>query len=204
MTLPILTGARVSNVTRRLEMAVATVRSPFTGQDRSQDWGGRWWAYDVQLGPWQAGRAAQEAREVAAFFVGLEATAGKFLFADPTAAYTAGVMFAGVPVVNGGAQSGRTLATEGWTPGIYLPAGMCFSLGSDETTRFHMLTAGVFVDTLGAATLAITPALRESPADEAAIEWEAPKVQLRVPSAVASQIATGAYYTFAFTAEEAL
>jgi hypothetical protein len=203
MPLPILTGDRVSNINRRLEMAVATVRSPYSGQDRTQDWGGRWWAYDVQLGPWHASRSAAEARAVQAFFTGLEATSGRFLFADPSAVYTGGYVALGLPTVNGNGQTGRTLATTGWTPHAVLRAGMCFSVGTDTATRFYMLTADVTVNGSGQATLSISPSLRESPATGTALDYAAPKVQLRIPSAVAAQVATGAYYTFAFTAEEA-
>jgi hypothetical protein len=199
MTLPILSGARVT-VTRSLQMAVATVRSPFSGRAATQDWGGRWWAYDLQLGPWRG----EASRPVRAFFASLEETAGRFLFEDPTAAYTGGIMFPGEPRVAGAGQTGRSLVTDGWTPGIPIFAGMCISLGTDTATRFHMVTADTFVDALGNATLSLAPGLRESPADNAVIEWQAPKVQLRVPSGVAAQIAAGGYTTFSFTAEEVL
>lgn len=199
MTLPILSGQRVQ-VTRRLDMAVATVRNPYSGRAPTQDWGGRWWAYDLSLGPWRG----EASRPLRAFFAGLEETAGRFLFEDPTAPYTGGVMFAGSPLVAGAAQTGRSLATDGWTPGILIPAGMCISLGTDTATRFHMVTADVLANATGAATLALAPALRESPADNAALDWQTPKVQLRVPSGVAAQIAAGGYTTFSFTAEEAL
>lgn len=204
MPLPILTADRVASVSRRLEMAVATVRSPYSGQTQAQDWGGRWWVYDMQLGPWQGGRSVEDARAVMAFFTGIEATAGRFILADTAAAYTGGYAALGAPTVSGAGQTGRTLVTTGWAPHAALKAGMFFSLGTDTSTRLHMMTANVTASATGAATLAISPPLRSSPANGAAIEYAAPKVQLRVPSAVASQIASGAYYTFAFTAEETL
>lgn len=200
MTLPILTGERVSSAVPRLNMATRTQRSPFSARSQTQDWGGRWWSYDLQLGPWRGA----EARPVRAFFASLEATAGRFLFADPTARYTGGIMFPGVPLVRGAGQTGRSLVTDGWTPGVPIFAGACVSLGTGTTTRFHMVTADAIADAAGIATLIIAPGLRESPADNAAIEWQAPKVQLRVPEAVAAQIAAGGYATFSFTAEEAL
>jgi hypothetical protein len=201
MTLPVLLGDRVSSVSRRLDMAMAVVRSPFTGQDQSQDWGGRWWAYDVQLGPW---RDPASKRATAAFFSALVATSGRFLFADPTAKFTGGYAALGTPLISGGFQAGRTLVTDGWTPFAVLKAGMCISFASGTDTRFHMLAADVVVSGGGVASLTISPGLREAPADNTPIEYMAPKVQLRVSSPVATQIATGAYYTFAFTAEESL
>ncbi len=200
MTLPILTGDRVAGVTRRLEMAVATVRSPYTGGTQAQDWGGRWWVYDLQLGPWRgsAGRPA------AALFAALEATAGRFVFEDPTAVYTGGIAFPGSPLVRGAGQTGRALVTDGWTPNIPLFAGMCISIGTGAATRFHMVTADTITDASGIATLAIAPALRAQPADNAPVEYRAPKVQLRTPAAVAQQIASGGYSTFTLTAEEVL
>jgi hypothetical protein len=200
MTLPILVGERVSILTRTLQMAVAVVRSPYNGASQAQDWGGRWWSYELQFGPWRGA----ESRAARAFAVRLEETAGRFLFQDPTAAYTGGVEFPGDPLVAGLGQTGRTLVTDGWTPGIPIFAGMCFSLGTDTATRFHMVTTDTIVNDLGQATLTIAPPLRESPADNAVIEWAEPKVQLRVSSGVASQIAAGAYTTFSFSAEEVL
>ena len=200
MTLPILTGDRVSSVTRRLEMAVATVRSPFTGQDQAQDWGGRWWVYDLQFGPWRGA----DSRATVALLTALEATAGRFLFADPSAVYKGGYEALGNPVVNGASQTGRALVTTGWQAYAIIRAGMCFSIGADTATRMHMVAADAQVDGSGNATLTITPPLRESPASGAALDYAAPKVQLRVPAAVAAQAASGAYYTFSMTAEEAL
>lgn len=201
MTLPILSADRVSGVTRRLEMAMTTVRSPFNGKDQTQDWGGRWWAYDVQLGPWRDPGAK---RAIAAFFAGLDATAGKFLFADPSAPFKGDYAGLGSPLVRGGLQTGRQLVTDGWPAHALLRAGMCISFATGSSTRFHMLTQNATASASGIATLVLAPILRDSPADNAVIEYAAPKVQLRVTSAVAAQIASGAYTTFSFTAEESL
>lgn len=201
MTLPLLTGDRVSSVNRRLESAIAIQRSPFTGQDTSQDWGGRWWAYDIQLGPWRDPRSK---RATAAFFTGLAATAGRFLFADPTAPYLGGYTALGSPTISGASQTGRFIVTAGWLPHVVLRAGMCLSFSDGLGTRMHMLIEDTTVNALGGAVLTLSPGVRNAPASGAAIEYLAPKVQLRVPSAVATSIATGGYTTFTFTAEETL
>ena len=172
MTLPTLSGDRVSSVSRRLEAARAVVRSPFTGQDVSHDLGGRWWAYDVQLGP--------------------------------TAAFLGPYTTLGAPRFRGAGQTGRVIVTDEWLPFVVLRAGMCFSFFDGLGTRMHMLTADTTVNAAGIATLTVSPGVRTAPPDDAQIEYLAPKVQLRMPSAVAAQVSTGAYYTFSFTAEETL
>jgi len=201
MALPILTGTRVGQISRRLESAVAVTRSPFSFSQQVQDWGGDAWVYELQIGPFTP-KALGDARALTALLTGLRGSASAFLFEDPTAPYDGGATL-GSPLVNGASQTGKTLVTDGWTNGITIPAGMCFSLGADDSTRMYMVTSDVVVDGSGNANLPIVPALRSSPSDNDALEVDAPKVKLRLTSPVPTQIASGAYYTFLVSAVEA-
>lgn len=188
----------VENVSRNLAVAAAAVQSPFTGTQQVQNWGGRWWEYSVGLMVQQG----QAGRALSAFMAALRGPVTPFLFDDPTIVQTGSY---GTPLVNGDSQTGRTLVTDGWGA-EGLSAGDFFSLGSDVDTRFYQLTADV-VPVAGAATLEFTPALRSSPADNAALEVVNPKVLLRLTSPVPTSINPGsneAVYRFSFTAREAI
>jgi len=199
MALVTLPNSVVRRTDRRLAAAARVVQSPFTLSQQVQDWGGRRWEYSLQIGPLQG----DEGRAVDAILQGLGGPAARFLYADPSAAYV-GSLTLGSPAVNGASQTGSALVTDGWTADITLKAGMMFSLGTDTSTRMYMLTADVVVDGAGNATLAIAPALRASPGDNDPLEVDAPKVQLRLPSAVGAQVTPGAFYSYQVEAVEAL
>ena len=75
----------------------------------------------------------------------------------------------GTPLVNGASQSGRTLATKGWTANVsgILKAGDFIGIGGQ--TKVYMVTADANADASGNATLNIEPALMATPADGAAL-----------------------------------
>ncbi len=75
----------------------------------------------------------------------------------------------GTPLVNGAGQSGRTLATRGWSASVtgILKAGDF--IGLTGQTKVYMVTADASTDASGNATLTIEPALMGSPADGAAL-----------------------------------
>lgn len=199
MPLPVLTGTRVARVRAIPMTAVASVRSPFTGTVQVQDWGGEWWMYELEVGPFTDAAAG---KAMAAFLTVLRGPASRFLFEDPS---LRNPVVQGAPVVDGAGQSGRSLLTEGWTPNaVVLGAGQGLSLGADETTRLHIATADVQADAAGRAAIPIWPALREAPADGASIEIAYPKVQLRLTAPVPREVVSGARYSFTISAEESL
>ena len=75
----------------------------------------------------------------------------------------------GTPLVNGVSQTGRSLATKGWTASVtgILKAGDF--IGISGQTKVYMVTADASSDVSGNATLTIEPALMSSPADGAAL-----------------------------------
>lgn len=72
------------------------------------------------------------------------------------------------PRVNGGGQTGDTLSTRGWIPGVPLKAGFWISYGDG----MHQLMDDAAVDDTGAADLWIEPPIRRPPADGQAIEFK--------------------------------
>ena len=75
----------------------------------------------------------------------------------------------GTPLVNGAAQSGRALATKGWSASVtgLLKAGDFIGIAGQ--TKVYMVTADASSDASGNATLTIEPGLMSSPADGAAL-----------------------------------
>jgi hypothetical protein len=190
---------RVAALGRTLKTATVGVRSPFTGQEQVQDWGGSWWSYEVEMAVTTGG----EARALSAFFTALGGKRNTFTFADPKAGIS-GAFVAGQPRVDGSGQSGSTLVTAGWDAGRQLVAGDTFSLGTGAAARLYMLTADALTNSQGRATLQIVPPLRSSPANNAPIEAHAPLVHLRLSSPVPTQMDLADVFRFSFTAEEAL
>jgi len=188
----------VASLERRLVTATAVATSPFTGTEEVQDWGGEWWDYGIEL----ARLTQRDGRRMSAFLAALGGARGTFVFRDPSIRQPGSTL---APLVAGAAQTGNMLATDGWplssTP---LLAGDFFSLGADDQTRLHQLTADVVSDGSGAATLSFVPRLRTSPADGAALEIAAPAVLLRLAGPVPTRIGRVDTFLFTLTAREAL
>ena len=197
MSVPVL-DAKIAEVrARSLQAAVAQVTSPFSLQSQVQDWGGRAWAYDIQLTPTEGA----DGRALSVFFDALAGAFGRFLFADPSIDQSV----PGSPVVNGAGQTGETLSVGGLTPSaLAFRVGDFFSLGSGLNTRLYRVTADVTADASGEASLPIIPRLRSSPDDNAALEVVAPKVLLRMVGPAPTSISPAMIHRFSFSAVEAI
>jgi len=104
-----------------------------------------------------------------AFLAQLDGMAETFWGFDPDAIAPQGTG-AGAPKVNGGGQTGAALVTDGWTAlSAILKAGDYVAFDVAGGRSLHMVTADVSASAGGAATLAIKPNLRASPADNADI-----------------------------------
>lgn len=198
MSLPTLPIARITSLNRTLKAAVTQVPSAFTGSQQIQDWGGRWWHYEIEM----ALTKGADGRRLSVFFASLGGVAGRFLLIDPAAAHQ--VSTPGAPLVLGSAQSGSTLLSAGWVPDTRpLLSGDLFSLGDGAQTRLHQLTADVISDATGVATLHFVPPLREAPANQAGINVTAPAIGLRLTSPLPTRIGRADTYRFSLTAREA-
>ncbi len=182
-------------VQRRLVAASAFSTSPFTGSQQVQDWGGRWWAYEIEFSVSQGAAARRLSIVLDALYGGVNT----FTLRDPSIVNLSGL---GSPRVNGGGQSGNTLITDGWTGGG-LRAGDFFSLGSLDAERLYRVTVDA-VPSGGAAAVNFIPPLRSVPADNAPLNVVNPGVVLRPQGVIPTDIGRVDKHEFTITAREAL
>jgi hypothetical protein len=92
-----------------------------------------------------------------------------FTFTPPALWGSSRGIATGTPLVHGAAQSGRSIATEGWTAsqtGI-VKAGDFIKFAGH--TKVYMITADANSDGAGEAIIVIEPALMEAPSDDEGI-----------------------------------
>ena len=190
-----LPSTLVASVTRTLQTAVAVTTSPFTGTQQVQDWGGEWWAYQIEF----AVRQGADGRRLSAFFAALGGSRGTFIFRDPFVGYP---LSTATVLVNGAGQASNTLAVDGLGTQALL-AGDFVQLGTLGTTRLYQVTADA-TPVAGAATLQIVPKLRTATVNNEAVNIRTPGVLLRLTSPIPASIGLADLYRFSITAREAL
>jgi hypothetical protein len=82
----------------------------------------------------------------------------------------------GTPLVNGANQLGQSLVCDGFAPNARIDAGKPFSILSGTRRHLCVTTARATANGSGQVTLPIWPTLRWSPADNATIEIDAPRI----------------------------
>jgi hypothetical protein len=144
-------------------------RSPLDGTEQTLELPGARWVAELR---WQALEEAHW-RALSAFVARLGGRAGRFTW-SPIARFPRRGTATGTPLVNGGAQTGKSLATDGWGTGTAFLAGDLVGW-LDPTGRsvMHQVVADATVSA-GAATLTLAPAIRRSPADNAGLILAAP------------------------------
>ncbi len=120
------------------------------------------WSFSVL---YPRGRPAAELRALWAFLISQKGRAGSFTFQFQTL-FNRGVNN-GAGLVNGGSQSGQTVATDGWSAGDTILAGDFVSFGTDP--KVYMATADCTANGSGVMALAIVPTLVTAPANNAAV-----------------------------------
>ena len=190
-----LPSTLVTSVTRTLQTATAVTTSPFTGTQQVQDWGGEWWAYQIEF----AVRQGADGRRLSAFFAALGGSRGTFIFRDPFVGYP---LATATVLVNGAGQASNTLAVDGLGTQAFL-AGDFVQLGTLGTTRLYQVTADA-TPVAGAATLQIVPKLRTATVNNEAVNINTPGVLLRLTSPVPASIGLADLYRFSIAAREAL
>lgn len=73
------------------------------------------------------------------------------------------------PLVNGASQTGTSLVTDGWSEGDGLNPGDYISFENGTFRELHIVTAESFANSSGQMTISISPAIRRSPANNAAV-----------------------------------
>lgn len=142
-------------------------KSPFDGTEQTLELPGSRWACDVT---WD-GLDQSEWRPLLAFLADLGGRSGRFTWAPPIdrlATATGGHVY-------GAGQTGKTLATQGWSGGTYAARKGDLVGWTDPTGRpaLHVVT-GDCPPSGGGVYLLLAPAIRRSPADGAAIIYASP------------------------------
>ena len=164
LSLPSVGG--ISGITITMVDVVGVGESPFTLSQETFEHAGKGFEATVQV----ARMARAEAEQWIAFLAALRGRRGTFLMGDPIGATPRGVA-TGTPLVKGASQTGGTLLTDGWTPGVtgILKTGDWIQLGSGSSSRMHKMLQDADSDGSGNATLELWPGPRTAPADNEAI-----------------------------------
>lgn len=120
---------------------------------------------------------ADEAALFRAFLYGLRGRAGRFRLPHfgrraPLSAIS------GTPLVAGAGQTGATLETDGWSPGVTLAAGEFMQVGDELRVTVQASTAS----SGGAMSIVLDEPLRSSPADNAPLVFNLPAAVMMLRS----------------------
>jgi hypothetical protein len=194
------TTIHVNGLTIQPRNAAARVESNFTFQEQVHDFDGDGWAVSGTL-PLMNKNIAED---YTAFFISLRGKVGTFLFPIPMAEQRGAV--SGSPLVDGASQTGRALNVKSLTPNItnIFKAGDWIQLGTGSTSSLHKVLVNANSDASGKATIDIFPKIRTSPADNAAIEIDNPKIHLRLLDDVPYSIDVNKLYIMEFNAVEVI
>lgn len=165
LTFPDVTPASASF---RIVRSTSSSVSPFTFRQQVYNFGGERWEGNVTFPPMTSANAAN----LQAFFLEMQGSYGTFLYGDPNyLAQGARGLATGSPLVKGAAQTGNTLIVDGLANNLtgWLLKGDYIQIGAGTSARLYQVAADVNTNGSGEATLTIYPALRSSPADNAAV-----------------------------------
>ena len=171
-------SVQVQTSSFRLVRAVASQISPFTGQEQVYRNQGEWWEGEINFRPTRR----VDARLIQAFLAEMRGKFGTFLYGDPDAIALGRMGVGGTVTVNGANQTGNSLIVDGMTTSTnnILMAGDYFQLGTGLSARLYMATQPLNSNGSGQGTITFEPALRASPADNAAVIVTAPRGLFRL------------------------
>ena len=182
--------------------------SPFTAEEQIYVHQGELLEIEISCPPMSGLRnAARQAEEVVAWGLSLNGKEGSFLLPPPGYGLGARGSLAGTPVVMGGGQSGKVLATDGWTPSAanVLKAGDWFQLGTAGSSHLHKVVQAASADVYGQANLDIWPRLRDTPSDNDALTVLNPRGLFRLADGAWTwSIELALLYGISFRAREAI
>lgn len=197
-----LPSTRFSRFTLRARSSAAVSESPFTGEQQVYVHQAEVWSAEIELAP----MTREDAEAWAAFFLSLNGREGTFLLGDPRNLTPQGTWAGASPLVNGGSQTGKTLAIDGLSAGATVKGGDWLQLGSGSSARLHKVTQDATANGSGEVTLDIWPRLRSSPSNNAAVTIASAQGVFRLASnEVGWGLEPGQLYSgFSFAAVEAL
>jgi hypothetical protein len=147
------------------------MRSPFTGKRQTNNFAYAVWNF---TGKYSLTDKAN-ANLMRSFLAQLEGQANAFRFSPPEYVSPSTGYAGAAGLVNGASQTGKSLITDGWTASAAVFKAGDFFTVNDE---FKVLTADATANGSGQVTLAFEPALRASPADNAALTIVNPTILL--------------------------
>ena len=160
LAMPTIPGPR--QVDWSMANVVGQVTNPFTGRQQTQNWQAGWWEAVVTLPPMKRSTA----ESWVAFMAQCQGMGAVFYFGDGQAMTPQGTA-AGMGVTTGSYQGGYQLSTSGWTPSQFalLSPGDWLQIGY----RLYKCCDQPQSDSLGNASFAIWPQIREIPPSGSAI-----------------------------------
>lgn len=164
----------------RLQPNVLTHTSPFSGGVQTLALPGARWAFQAT---WTL-LAGNAMRAADVFLQQMEGQGNRFYFSHPSYLLPRGTAVTGS--VNGGGQTGRTLS-------LNIGAGRTLAQGDfiEVAAMLLRVTANVTADGAGLVSAPITPALRLSPSNGAALVLAAPKALFMLAGNDAGGVALG-------------
>lgn len=164
-TITFPSSPKPSGMSWRLVQPAQQNMSEWTGARQVLASGRGWWECSVTLPPIVGEAAVNPWRS---FFGLARGAANDFQVPVNEIAQSSSTA---TPLVNGAGQTGRSLNTDGWPNSTtVLSAGQFVTIGN----QLLQLTADVVSNGSGQATISFEPAIRVSPADNAAIEYKNP------------------------------
>lgn len=179
-----------------------TFRSPLTGNQQTAALPGDAWVATYNLPPLR--RAAAALWQV--FLASLRGESGRFYGGDPMGITPRGTAAGASPRVNGGAQTGLTLVTDGWdaSQGNLLRPGDYVAFDTPFGRELHMIADGAESDGSGNSTLVFARPIRNSPQNNAVLIVSEPTCIMKLvdDEQGAWSVANNKLYGLSFTAEE--
>jgi len=146
-------------------------RSPFDGTEQTLELPGARWVAELR---WHDLDAVEQ-RILKAFVVSLRGRAGRFTWSPIVKFPRRGTAGGSGAVIFGPGQTGSTLVTGQWSPGLALAAGDILGY-QDPTGRsmLHMATADAVSDGTNPVSISISPPIRRSPPNGAPLNIDTP------------------------------
>jgi len=182
-----------SGMSWRLVQPAQNNISGWTGARQVLASGRGWWECSVSLPPMVGEASVAPWRS---FFAKMQGAANDFRLPVSEIAQSASTA---TPLVNGASQTGRSIVTDGWPlSSTVLSAGMYVTINN----QLLQLTADVVSNGSGQATISVAPAVRTSPADNAAIEFKNPYALMYITEEPTVSVEPGLVYSTSFSARE--
>jgi hypothetical protein len=169
MTVLTFPSINAASANWRLVSNTLRATSPLAGTVQTLELPGARWGLKMTF----SGLDTDERHQMMSFLTKCRGSGGRFYYGDPFYLIEGprGTL-GGTPLVAGASQTGASLATDGWTADVtnVIRQGDYIQFDNSAGGReLHLVTADANSDGSGAATLAIEPPIRVSPADNAAI-----------------------------------